>query len=152
MQAMGTWLDMTAGNIANLNDAVPAGQPTYQQQEPILAPVASNGGALQPYYPNAKVAGGSQQPPGAANGGSHQSEGVAVVGVALGSSQGMLAYEPGNPLANGQQGQDQGMVAYPAISLGSQLVNLLQAQVGMQANVAAVSHAAAAYQSLINMA
>ncbi|MHB1598624.1 MAG: flagellar basal body rod protein FlgC [Acidimicrobiales bacterium] len=62
--------------------------------------------------------------------------------VALGSTAGVIVSEPGNPLANAQ-----GEVKVPSVSLGDQLVGLIQAQEGYQANTVAITHAVAAYQS-----
>lgn len=70
-----TWIDTTAGNIANANDTVPVGTPTYQQQTPVFAPVTGAVG---------------------------QGDGVAVSAVQLGPSVGQVVADPGSPAANGQ--------------------------------------------------
>jgi flagellar basal-body rod protein FlgC len=122
INAMSTWLDTTAGNIANSNDAVPGGKPTYRTQEPVLATIPATPGGVA------------------------QGRGVAVAGIALGSSTGSIAYEPGNPIANAQ-----GMVSYPSVGLGGQMVDMLSSQIGYQANVDVVKSAYAAYQSLLSV-
>lgn len=73
--AMQTWINTSAGNIANMNDAAPVGTPTYAQQTPVLAPAATANGAGQ---------------------------GVRVAGIALGSTAGVVSHEPTSPLANAQ--------------------------------------------------
>ena len=70
--------------------------------------------------------------------------GVAVAGTALGPATGSLAYAAGNPAANGQ-----GLVSYPTDSLVTQLTSATDAQLMVQANVAVLRHAVAAYQSLL---
>ncbi len=71
--AAGTqWLDMVAGNVANMNDAATPGSPVYRTQTPVLAP--SGGGTA----------------------------GVAVAGTALGPASGTPAYQPTSPLADAQ--------------------------------------------------
>lgn len=62
--------------------------------------------------------------------------------VALGSNKGILAYQPSNPLANAQ-----GLVREPNVSLSNELVNLIQAQDGYQADTSVLQKAVAAYQS-----
>ena len=73
--AMQTWIDTSAGNIANMNDASPVGTATYGQQTPVLTPVAGPGGT---------------------------GEGVQVSRIAEGTTVGQVAYEPTNPMANAQ--------------------------------------------------
>ncbi|MGH9088186.1 MAG: flagellar basal body rod protein FlgC [Acidimicrobiales bacterium] len=73
--AMQTWIDTAAGNVANMNDAAAVGTPTYAQQTPVLTPGPASGGVGQ---------------------------GVRVAGVALGSTAGTVAHEPTSPLANAQ--------------------------------------------------
>jgi flagellar basal-body rod protein FlgC len=126
LDAMQTWIDTTAGNIANANDQVPAGQPTYAEQTPIFAPDPS-------------VSGGS------GNGGS--GEGVTVSGIALGSSAGQLKYEPGGPVAAGTGG----MVAVPTVDVATELTHLVEAQTGYQADAAAIERAKTAYQSALTL-
>ncbi len=123
IEAMQTWIDAIAGNLANINDAVPGNAPTYQEQVPVVAPDAA--------VPTAPGQPGT---------------GVSVVAVALGSSTGKLAYDPSNPLADAQ-----GYVRYPDVSLSQQLVDLVEAQQSYQANATAVRRAVSAYQSALTM-
>ena len=73
--AMQTWIDTSAGNIANMNDTAAVGTPTYAQQTPLLTPAPASGGVGQ---------------------------GVKVAGISLGSSAGIVAHQPTSPLANAQ--------------------------------------------------
>jgi flagellar basal-body rod protein FlgC len=68
-------------------------------------------------------------------------EGVST-SVELGSTTGIIAHEPNNPIAD-----NQGNVKEPNISISDQLVGLIQAQDDYQANTDALSHAVAAYQA-----
>jgi flagellar basal-body rod protein FlgC len=62
--------------------------------------------------------------------------------VVLGSNAGVLAYDPSSPLANAQ-----GLVREPNVSISNELVNLIQAQDGFQADTSVLQKAVAAYQS-----
>lgn len=68
-------------------------------------------------------------------------EGVATT-VTEGSTAGIVAYEPNSPLAD-----NKGDVKLANVSLSDQLVGLIQAQNGYQANTDVMSRAVAAYQS-----
>jgi flagellar basal-body rod protein FlgC len=66
--------------------------------------------------------------------------GVAVSGVELGSREGRLMYDPQHPLADGE-----GMVRYPDMDMGDQLVQLMVAQRGYQANLSVIDRARESY-------
>jgi flagellar basal-body rod protein FlgC len=71
--------------------------------------------------------------------------GVQVAGTVLsGSTEGRLVYEPDNPLAD-----EDGNVRYPDIDMSSQMVQLIMAQRGYQANAAVVDRAKEAYQAAL---
>ena len=72
--------------------------------------------------------------------------GVQVDAVALGPANGQLEYQPSNPLANGA-----GEVAYPAVDMGSELTNLVQAQISYEANAQAMNTAKMSYTSILNI-
>jgi flagellar basal-body rod protein FlgC len=72
--------------------------------------------------------------------------GAQVGGIALGSAQGLLTYEPDNPLAD-----KQGYVRRPDIDLGSQMAQLMMAQRAYQANLSVVDRAKECYQAAINL-
>ena len=72
--------------------------------------------------------------------------GAQVAGVQFGSAQGILAYEPDNPLAD-----NQGYVRRPDIDLGSQMAQMMMAQRSYQANLAVVDRAKDTYAAAINL-
>ncbi|MEV6600685.1 flagellar basal body rod C-terminal domain-containing protein [Actinoplanes sp. NPDC051346] len=72
--------------------------------------------------------------------------GAQVGGIALGSAEGRLAYEPDNPLAD-----TEGYVRRPDIDLGSQMAQMMMAQRSYQANLSVVDRARESYQAAINL-
>lgn len=72
--------------------------------------------------------------------------GTQVAGIALGSAQGRLVYEPNHPMADAE-----GYVRYPDIDMSSQMTQLIMAQRGYQANAAVVDRAKEAYQAAIQI-
>ena len=72
--------------------------------------------------------------------------GAEVGGIALGSAEGRLSYEPDNPLAD-----TEGYVRRPDIDLGSQMGQLIMAQRGYQANLTVVDRAKDAYEAALNI-
>jgi flagellar basal-body rod protein FlgC len=73
-------------------------------------------------------------------------EGVQVDAIEVGPKKGELDYEPDNPIANAQ-----GEVDYPVVDLGSQMVDLTEAQASYQANAQVLSDAKNAYQSILDI-
>ena len=63
-----------------------------------------------------------------------------------GDPNGRVVYEPDHPLAN-----EEGYVRYPDIDMGDQMVALMMAQRGYQANLAVVERATAAYQAALQL-
>jgi flagellar basal-body rod protein FlgC len=117
-----TWINTIGGNIANAEDAVTPGQPVYRDQE-VVAEAA----------PSSPVPGSSAA-----------GTGVQVEGIDLGSAQGILTYDPSNPIAN-----KQGEVTYPDINIGSQMSSLVEAQVSYEANANVLQSSDAAYKSML---
>jgi flagellar basal-body rod protein FlgC len=72
--------------------------------------------------------------------------GVRVAGVTFGSGEGRIVNEPDNPLADAD-----GNVKYPDIDLGDQMSELMMAQRGYQANVAAIQRATDSYQAALKL-
>ncbi|GIF24243.1 flagellar basal-body rod protein FlgC [Actinoplanes tereljensis] len=72
--------------------------------------------------------------------------GAQVGGVAMSSAQGVLTYEPDNPLAD-----TEGYVRKPDIDLGSQMAQMMMAQRAYQANLAVVDRAKDSYAAAINL-
>ena len=63
-----------------------------------------------------------------------------------GDPEGRVVYEPDHPLAN-----EEGYVRYPDIDMGDQMVSLMMAQRGYQANLAVVERATTAYQAALQL-
>lgn len=72
--------------------------------------------------------------------------GTRVRGVEFGDPQGRVVYQPDHPLAD-----EEGYVRYPNIDMGDQMVNLMMAQRGYQANLAVVDRAADSYRSALQL-
>ncbi len=72
--------------------------------------------------------------------------GAQVGGIALGSAEGKLSYEPDNPLAD-----TEGYVRRPDIDLGSQMAQMIMAQRAYQANLSVVDRARDSYTAAINL-
>ena len=73
-------------------------------------------------------------------------QGSQVGGVLFGDGTGRVVYEPDHPLAD-----EDGMVRYPDIDLGSQMSQMLMAQRGYQANLAVVDRARGAYEAALQL-
>ncbi len=71
--------------------------------------------------------------------------GTQVAGIALGSAEGRLVYEPDNPSPTRRY------VKYPDIDMSSQMTQMIMAQRGYQANAAVVDRATAAYQAALQI-
>ena len=72
--------------------------------------------------------------------------GAQVGGIAYGSAEGRLTYEPDNPLAD-----NEGYVRRPDIDLGSQMAQMIMAQRAYQANLSVVDRARDSYTAAINL-
>lgn len=75
-----------------------------------------------------------------------ENQGVQVGGVALGSAEGRLVYDPTNPLAD-----EGGYVRMPDIDLSSQMTQMIMAQRGYQANLSVIDRAKDAYQAALGI-
>jgi flagellar basal-body rod protein FlgC len=72
--------------------------------------------------------------------------GVAVGGTPLGSTTGRMVYQPEHPLADAK-----GYVNLPDMDLGDQMVSLMMAQRGYQAQLAVIDRATTAYQQALQL-
>jgi flagellar basal-body rod protein FlgC len=72
--------------------------------------------------------------------------GVRVAGAEFGDPEGRMVFQPDHPLAD-----EGGYVRMPDIDLGDQMVQLMMAQRGYQANLAVVDRATTAYKSAIQL-
>ena len=114
-----TWLDAISDNIANVSTVRPTSEAAYQAR----------------YVEAQAVAPDAAQPGG-----------VAVSGIALGSAEGRLTYQPDNPMADAQ-----GMVRMPDVDLSEQMSQLIIAQRGYQANLSVVQRATDAYNAALQI-
>jgi flagellar basal-body rod protein FlgC len=112
------WMDAVSDNVANMNDATSTDQPAFQERM-IQAQAIDYGSGTG---------------------------GVQVTGTKLGSADGVLTYEPDNPLAD-----TDGYVKYPDIDLGDQMTQLMQAQRSYQANLQTIKSATESYQSALQL-
>jgi flagellar basal-body rod protein FlgC len=118
LSAYQTWVDSVANNIANINDVRPTSQQAFQAQ-----------------FVQAQAVG-----PGADGIG----QGVAISGAGYSSAQGIVTYDPENPLADAQ-----GNVRLPDVDLSQQMGDLIMAQRALQANATVVDRAKDAYEAAI---
>lgn len=110
------WLDAISDNMANINTARPTSEDAFQARYVVARQLDGADGGAQ------------------------------VSGIALGSKDGRLVYDPDNPLAD-----NQGMVRMPDIDLSSQMTQLIMAQRGYQANLSVVDRAKDMYQQALNL-
>jgi flagellar basal-body rod protein FlgC len=121
-----TWIDSLANNIANVNDVTPTSQAAFQAQYVQASPI--DGG-----------------PAGSgADGGS--GAGVQISGARYTSAQGIVTYDPENPLADAN-----GNVRRPDIDLSQQMGDLIMAQRALQANASVVDRAKSVYEAAIQI-
>ncbi len=73
-------------------------------------------------------------------------QGVGVAGVAHGSAEGKLVYDPSNAVAD-----KDGYVRMPDIDLGGQMSSMIMAQRGYQANAAVVDRAKTTYEAALQI-
>ncbi|GIG24067.1 flagellar basal body rod protein FlgC [Cellulomonas denverensis] len=111
------WIDAVSDNLSNLNTVRATNEDAYQAKYVIASEISSQNG------------GGAQ-----------------VAGIALGSAEGRMVYEPDNPLAD-----EDGYVKYPDIDMASQMGQLIMAQRGYQANAAVVDRAKASYEAALQI-
>jgi flagellar basal-body rod protein FlgC len=112
------WLDAVSDNIANINTVRPSDAEAFRARYVVAQAVDYGSG----------------------------SGGVQVAGIALGSGEGRLVYEPNHPLAD-----EDGYVRYPDIDLSSQMTQLIMAQRGYQSNLAVVDRARDAYLAALQI-
>jgi flagellar basal-body rod protein FlgC len=110
-------MDAVADNIANVNTVRPYDEAAFQERFVVAQ----------------SIRGDENNPPGVGGG-------ARVAGVLFGDPEGRIRFEPGHPYAN-----EDGLVRYPDMDLGDQMVQLIQAQRAYQLNLAVVDRARDAY-------
>jgi flagellar basal-body rod protein FlgC len=113
-----TWLDAISNNIANVNDVSPTSGNAFQAQ----------------YVQAAPISGGAQG----------LGEGVQVSSLPRSSAQGIMTYDPTNPVADAN-----GYVRRPDIDMGEQMGNMIMAQRAFQANATTIDRAKDVYEAAI---
>jgi flagellar basal-body rod protein FlgC len=78
--------------------------------------------------------------------GNQLGDGARVSGIELGDPNGRLVYQPDHPYAD-----PDGLVRYPDVDLGEQMTQLLMAQRGYQANLAAFDRVREAYSQALTI-
>ena len=118
-------MDVTAENLANAQTTRGADGQPYRRKEVVLSEVQSGGfGAQLAKAVGAGSASGSQ--PG----------GVEVAGITQDQTPGKLVYDPGHPDADAK-----GYVRMPNVDTVAEMVDLITAQRGYEANVTAMQTA-----------
>ncbi len=117
------WMDAISDNIANVNTVRPFNQPAFQTR----------------WIQVQSVRGDGNDPVGVGGG-------VDVVAAQFGSPQGIVRYDPTNPLAN-----KQGYVRSPDVDLGDQMTQLIQAQRSYELNLTVIDRARDSYQQAIEI-
>lgn len=118
-----TWMDAVADNVANINTVRPTAEAAFQARY-VVAASSDGGAALQPGV----VAG------------------ARVAGVRFGDPEGRVVYQPDHPFADAE-----GLVRYPSVDLGDQMVQLMVAQRGYQANLSVIDRARDAYLQALTL-
>jgi flagellar basal-body rod protein FlgC len=72
--------------------------------------------------------------------------GTEVVGIRYGSSAGIEAYDPQNPIADGK-----GFVRHADVDMSGQMSQMIMAQRGYEANLSIISRATEAYQQALQL-
>lgn len=117
------WLDALADNIANVNTVRATNEPAFQERKVVVKadPVGGHG--------NPSIGGG-----------------VNVSHIIYGDPAGRVAYSPDHPLAD-----EDGLVRHPDMDLSTQMVSLISAQRGFQANAAAFERARNLYEAALEI-
>jgi flagellar basal-body rod protein FlgC len=124
-----TWMDAISDNIANVNTVRPFDQTPFQERLVVARSVDDVG------------------TPGSPVPGDGIGTGTSVAGIAYGGDpQGRITYDPTHPYANAQ-----GLVRYPDIDLGDQMVQMMTAQRAYQANLSVIDRARDAYQAALQI-
>lgn len=118
-----TWMDAVGDNIANINTVNPAGEAAFQARF-VQAQAITDGSSGQD-----GVGSGSR-----------------VAGVVFGSAEGRLVHQPDHPFAD-----EDGNIRMPDIDMGDQMVQMIAAQRGYQANLSVVDRVRDAYLAALQI-
>jgi flagellar basal-body rod protein FlgC len=112
------WLDAVSDNLANLNDVSPTSGDAYRAKSVIAQAVDYGQGT----------------------------GGVEVAGTVEGNPEGIVVYDPANPVADAE-----GYVRRPDIDLSDQMGQLIMAQRSYQSNLAVIDRAKDSYSAAIQL-
>ena len=115
-----TWLDVISNNIANMNDTAP-----------------TSGKVFATHYAQAA------ELPGGSDG---VGDGVQIVAVTQGDTNGTLVQSPNDPMADAQ-----GYVRSTDVNLSEQMGDMIVAERAYQANANVIDRAKATYEAAINI-
>jgi len=112
------WMDALSDNIANVNTYTSTDGPAFQERfvEAQSANINGSGGGVQ------------------------------VKAIRYGDADGMLVYQPDNPLAD-----EDGNVKAPSMNMSDQMTNMIIAQRAYQANVQSIDRARNAYEAALSL-
>lgn len=122
MRTHHTWLDAIADNIANVNTVVPTDEDAFQAR-----------------YVEAVSLNRAQTDRGVGGG-------VGVNRILTGSPDGILKYDPTNPLAD-----ELGYVRAPDMDMAEQMSAMMLAQRAYQASISSMQRATEAYQTALRI-
>jgi flagellar basal-body rod protein FlgC len=122
VSTMKTWIDAISDNVANINTVHRTSEEAFQSEYVVAQAV-----------PGSRATGGI--------GG-----GVRVGGIQRSSGEGILAFDPENPLAD-----ENGYVRRPNVDLTEQLTNLIIAQRAYSANVTVFERARDSYKQALEI-
>ncbi|MCP5029119.1 MAG: flagellar basal body rod protein FlgC [Actinomycetia bacterium] len=120
MDVYQTWIDAVADNIANINTIRPMDEAAFQARMVVAEAVVDRQGQI--------------------------GQGARVREVQWGDPEGLVIYNPYNPLAD-----EEGFVRAPNVDLSTQMSHLIIAQRAYQANVAVFERARDAYQQALGI-
>jgi flagellar basal-body rod protein FlgC len=122
MRVFKTWLDVTADNVANMNSL--GSTPGGEPFKSKLVIAEATGDSADP-----------------------DAHGARVREITSRVEDGAPQYDPQHPYADPVTGE----VKYPAVDVGEQMVNMIAAQRGYQANVSVLQQARDSYQAALRL-
>jgi flagellar basal-body rod protein FlgC len=127
-------MDVTAENLANAQTTRGADGQPYRRKEVVLGEVAQGGGF------------GAQLTKAMGNGSGAAPGGVQVEAITQDATPGKLVYDPGHPDADAK-----GYVRMPNVDTVAEMVDLITAQRGYEANVTAMQTAKSMFSKTLDI-
>ena len=120
VSTMKTWIDAISDNVSNVNTVHRTSEAAFQSEYVVAQSVPGSGGGI--------------------------GSGVRVGGVQRSTGEGVLAFDPSNPLAD-----ENGLVRRPNVDLSEQMTNLIIAQRAYSANVNVFERARDSYRQALEI-